>query len=63
MTVKLIAKRTAGLGCIEGDKTTYKGVKRITDKGIYCELYLHENRQVRVNPNNYTIEVKEEETC
>ena len=57
MLVKIIAKKTAGIGCIEGEEKVYKNVEYIKDMGTYVELHIHENHQVRVNRENWKIEI------
>ena len=46
ISVKAIAVKTIGLGCIVGDTCNHIA-QRIDDKGTYFEVVIHENRKVR----------------
>lgn len=57
MTVMATAVKTLGLGCINGDRHTYKHVARVEDCGTYFAIVFHENRKVRCNKEAWSLEV------
>lgn len=58
MTITIKAIRNAGIGCILGELHKYNNVQSVIDRGGYYELFVHENRQIRVNKKDWELTIQ-----
>lgn len=56
MTIKAVAKRTAGFGCIKGDKKIIKAVQMYDDGECYV-VVIKKNWVEYFNKNNWDIDI------
>jgi len=58
MKVTATAIKTLGLGCIVGDTKTVIA-ERVEDRGMYYEVVVHRNRQIRFVKDAWVLAITE----